>query len=178
MEPSNAPGTSAPHVKRLGDTTDRIDPRELGSERIRALGQHDAVTVDAGASIADVITRMQADTSGGAAVVLRDRRIVGIVTERDVLLKVLGRDIDTNAPVDTIMTPDPQTLTADSTLRDALGLMERGHYRHVPLVEEDGSIAGIVSQQNVLEYVAEAFPQEILNLPPRPHQKMEKEEGG
>ena len=172
------PGVNAHKVKRLGDTTNRIDPSELGDERIRALGQHDAVVVERNAPINDVITRMQASTSGGAAVVIDDGRVVGIVTERDVLLKVLGRDLEATTGVETIMTADPQTLTVDSTLREALALMEHGHYRHVPLVEADGSLAGIGSQQDVLEYVAEAFPQEILNLPPRPHQKMEKEEGG
>ncbi len=108
----------------------------------------------------------------------RDGRLAGIVTERDVLMKVLGSDVDTSGPVEGIMTADPETLTADGSLREALVMMEQGHYRHIPLVEDDGSVVGILSQQDVLEYVAEAFPQEILNLPPRPHQKMEQEEGG
>ena len=169
-----------PQTKRLGDTTERISRRDLQNERIRALGRHDAVAVDASAPIDDVIRRMQASasTSRGAAVITREGRLAGIVTERDVLLKVIGSDVDTSAAVETIMTPDPETLTADGSLREALAMMEHGHFRHIPLVEGDGAVVGILSQQDVLEYVAEAFPQEILNLPPRPHQKMEKEEGG
>jgi hypothetical protein len=38
-------------------------------------------------------------------------------------------------------------------------------------------VAGLLRSQDVLEYVAEAFPEEVLNLPPRPHQKMEEPEG-
>jgi len=169
-----------PQTKRLGDTTERISRRDLQSERIRALGRHDAVAVDAGTPISQVIRQMQsaASTSRGAAIVTREGRLTGIVTERDVLLKVLGRDVDPGGPVEGIMTADPETLTADGSLREALAMMEHGHYRHIPIVEDDGAVVGILSQQDVLEYVAEAFPQEILNLPPRPHQKMEKEEGG
>ncbi|MBA2253590.1 MAG: CBS domain-containing protein [Chloroflexi bacterium] len=169
-----------PQTKRLGDTTERISRRDLQSERIRALGRHDAVAVDAGTPISQVIRQMQsaASTSRGAAIVTREGRLAGIVTERDVLLKVLGRDVDPSGPVEGIMTADPETLTADGSLREALAMMEHGHYRHIPIVEDDGAVVGILSQQDVLEYVAEAFPQEILNLPPRPHQKMEKEEGG
>jgi hypothetical protein len=55
--------------------------------------------------------------------------------------------------------------------------MEGGHFRHVPLIEADGTLVGLLRQHDLLAYVAEAFPQEILNLPPRPHQKMEEPEG-
>jgi CBS-domain-containing membrane protein len=55
--------------------------------------------------------------------------------------------------------------------------MERGGYRNLPLVDDDGDLVGLLRQQDLLEYIAEAFPQEILNLPPRPHQTMEEPEG-
>jgi signal-transduction protein with cAMP-binding, CBS, and nucleotidyltransferase domain len=164
-------------TKSLGNTTEHLSRRDFQREKIRALGPHEAITVEAGSRIDEIIPRMQQGSSGGAALVMRDKTLVGIVTERDILLKVLGHDLDPATTVDEIMTHDPQTLTADAFLWEALAMMEQGHYRHIPLV--DGTApAGILSQQNVLEYVAEAFPQEILNLPPRPHQKMEKEEGG
>jgi hypothetical protein len=54
--------------------------------------------------------------------------------------------------------------------------MEAGGYRNLPLVE-DGQVVGLLRQHDLLDYIAEAFPQEILNLPPRPHQLMEEPEG-
>jgi CBS domain-containing protein len=76
------------------------------------------------------------------------------------------------------MTVDPTTLPVeDATVGDAMALMDSGRYRTVPLVDGDGRLAGIVHQREVIEYVAESFPQEILNLPPRPHQQMEAPEG-
>jgi CBS domain-containing protein len=75
------------------------------------------------------------------------------------------------------MTPEPRTLSAESTVGEALELMEAGRYRTIPLLDEAGAPVGMLRQQDIIEYVAEAFPQEILNLPPRPHQMMEEQEG-
>ena len=110
-------------------------------------------------------------------VAVEGERLTGILTERDILMKVLGRPVDPAASVDAYMTAHPDTLTADATVGDALALMDRGGYRHVPIVDGKGRIAGLLRQQDVLEYLAEAFPEEILNLPPRPHQRMEEPDG-
>ena len=84
------------------------------------------------------------------------------------------------------MTKEPHTLSADASLLEAMQSMESGHYRNVPLVEPDGSVVGLLRQQDLIafhnpayfdDYAAEAFPEEILNLPPRPHQLMEEPEG-
>ena len=56
--------------------------------------------------------------------------------------------------------------------------MQTGRYRNVPLVDDDDSSIGVVRPQDILKYLAEAFPEELLNLPPRPHQRMSKPEGG
>lgn len=91
---------------------------------------------------------------------------------------MLARGVDPDALVDGYMTRDPDTLTSDSTVVEALQLMERGGYRNIPLKDADGRIEGVLRQQDILEFVAEAFPQEILNLPPRPHQVMTEADGG
>ena len=47
--------------------------------------------------------------------------------------------------------------------------MQTGRYRNVPLLDDDGpSSTGVVRPQDILKYLAEAFPEELLNLPPRP----------
>ena len=50
--------------------------------------------------------------------------------------------------------------------------MQTGRYRNVPLVDDDGPSSGVVRQQDIIKYLAESFPEELLNLPPRPHQRM------
>jgi CBS domain-containing protein len=134
-------------------------------------------SVQAGSTIGAAIAAMQ-QHGGDSLLVLVGDRLLGILTERDIVLKVLARGVDPDALVDGFMTPNPDTLTPDSTLVDALELMERHGYRSVPLVDREGRIPGVVRQGDILAFVAEAFPQEILNLPPRSDQVPNRAEGG
>ena len=161
-------------IKAPGHTTERVTRAELRTERIKVLRQRDPVRVPIGTPLREAIAQMQAN--GGEPILVTDgSRLAGVITERDVLHKVLGKDPDLGAPVDRVMTPDPQSLTSEATVWEALELMDRGGFRTIPLVDADGSLDGLLRQQDILEYVAEAFPQEILNLPPRPHQVMDEE---
>jgi CBS domain-containing protein len=163
-------------LKAPGATTERISRAQLRTERIKTLGHRDPVTVASGTPLRAAIATMQAN-DGEPILIADGARLVGVLTERDVMLKVLGRDGILDEPVDGVMTRDPRTLTSESTVGEALELMESGRYRTVPLLDETGAPTGLLRQQDIVEYVAEAFPQEILNLPPRPHQVMEQQEG-
>jgi CBS domain-containing protein len=150
--------------------------RDLRSERVRVVMRASPVVVGSGSSLGDGIAAIQAERAD-CLLVAADRRLVGILTERDVLLKVVGREVDLAAPVDRFMTSDPDALAPDATIGEALALMDKGGYRHLPLVDEAGQIAGLLRQQDILAYVAEAFPESILNLPPRPHQHLQEQDG-
>ena len=164
-------------LKRPNDTTEALTRRELRSEKLKAVGRREPAIVTPGVSIGDAVERMQ--QNGGEALLICDGdRLVGILTERDVMLKVLARGVDMDASVDRFMTAQPDTLTSDATVEDALRLMERGGYRTIPLAESDCKVVGVLRQQDIVQFVAEAFPQEILNLPPRPHQVADQPEGG
>ncbi len=55
--------------------------------------------------------------------------------------------------------------------------MHDGGYRHMPVVEPDGAVAGVVSVKRVAEYLVEHFPATIYNLPPDPAQRIDAAEG-
>jgi CBS domain-containing protein len=110
--------------------------------------------------------------------VMSGDRLVGVLTERDVVQRVLGRGIDPHALVDGFMSHDPAVLPPESTLVEALERMVRHGDRMIALVDGEGRLVGAVRQGDILAFVAEAFPQEILNLPPRPGQVMDQPEGG
>jgi CBS domain-containing protein len=76
------------------------------------------------------------------------------------------------------MTTGPRTLRLDQSVGDAMALMRTGRFRNVPLVDDEGRLVGVVRQVDILKFLAESFPEELLNLPPRPHQRMEQPEGG
>ena len=145
-------------------------------EPLRLLGPRKPLCLSPDATLADAV-RLMREHHVGCVLAVEHDRLVGILTERDLLLKVVGRKVDLAAPVDQFMTAGPDALTPEATMGEALALMDRGGYRHVPLVDESGQIAGLLRQQDILAYVAEAFPESILNLPPRPHQQMQEQDG-
>lgn len=161
------------------ETKDRVLGSEVFREPVSLLCSRRPIGVDAGVSVADAIATM-AEHRIGCLLVTRDERLVGIFTERDVILRILreGRD-PARTPVDEVMTPDPETLPIDAEICWAVNRMSHGGYRHVPLVDGDDRPVGIVSVKDVLDYLAEFFPDQIQNIPPRPGLEITRDrEGG
>jgi len=129
---------------------------------------------------ATVRTAVQRMHSGARSCVLavEDDRLVGIFTERDVLTRCMGGDFDWDQPLDRdLLTRKPVTIAAETTVGDAIALMQRHNYRTLPVIE-DGAVIGLVRLGELLQHFVESFPEEVLNLPPRPHQVVAKREGG
>jgi CBS domain-containing protein len=148
-------------------------------ERLRVLSRREPVTVPPGTSLADCIAAIQRTGTGDSVFVADGNgRLAGVLTERDIFGRIVGGDVDLRQPVETMMTTDPRHLHLDETVRDAIDLMQTGRYRNVPLLDEEDHLIGVVRPQDILKFLAEAFPEELLNLPPRPHQRMRKAEGG
>jgi CBS domain-containing protein len=150
----------------------------LAEERLRVLSGRQPVTVPPGTSLADCVRAIQRTGTGDSVFVCeRDGRLVGVLTERDIFGRIVGGNIDLREPVETLINRSPKTLDLEDTIRDAIVLMQTGRYRNVPLVDEDGRLVGVVRQADIIKYLAESFPEELLNLPPRPHQRMKEPEG-
>jgi len=164
-------------TKTIDATTEHMARRELRRQPLKAVARQAPAFIQSGSSIGEAIAAMQSH-AGDSLLVCVGERLLGVLTERDIVQRVLARGVEPDALVDVFMTREPDTLTPDSTLVEALELMERHGYRSVPLVSPDGRIEGVVRQTDILAFVAEAFPQEILNLPPRPEQVAETAEGG
>ena len=148
-------------------------------ERLIVVGRKEPVTVPPGTSLADCVAAIQRTGTGDSVfVILPDRRLVGLLAERDIFGRIVGGDVDLSQPVETMMTTSWHHLHFEETVRDAIELMQTGRYRNVPLLDDDDHLMGVIRPQDILEYLAEAFPEELLNLPPRPHQRMHKAEGG
>ncbi|HUI27813.1 MAG TPA: CBS domain-containing protein [Candidatus Kryptonia bacterium] len=105
----------------------------------------------------------------GCVLVERHGKLAGILTERDVLTKVAisGIDLD-QTQVSSIMTSAPETLSLDDRIAYALNKMVVGGFRHLPLVDAAQRPVGVISMRNVVEYIVDLFPNEVLNLPPEP----------
>lgn len=98
----------------------------------------------------------------------RTRRIVGIFTERDLVGRALGVRGWAKAPVRRFMTPAPETLRLRDPVAYAFNKMSVGRFRHVPIVDDEGRAAGVVSTTDLVDLIVELCPEEVLNLPPEP----------
>ncbi len=147
------------------------------NEKIGTLKLAAPLCVEIGTSVGEVINEFQRHTIG-CVLVCDGPKLVGIMTERDVLLKVVARDVSSEEPVEKFMTPDPVTFTPDRTIGDAIDLMDQENFRNIPIVSaETGEAIAVFSIKDVIDYVVESFPEQVMNLPPRPHQEMKTPEG-
>jgi len=150
----------------------------ITEERLRVLSRRQPVTVEPGTSLADCVRAIQRTGTGDSVFVCdASGRLLGVLTERDVFARIVGGTIDLQQPVESLMTTDPKTLDLDDTIRDAIVLMRTGRYRNVPMVDANRRLVGVVRQSDIIKFLAESFPEELLNLPPRPHQRMKEPEG-
>jgi predicted transcriptional regulator len=146
---------------------------------IRDLHYHPPLCVQRTAKLAGAVKLMW-EHSVGAVMVQEGERLVGILSERDILRKVLGMDVNLHeVTVEKYMTRNPEALKLDDVIAYAIHTMHLGGFRHVPLVDNEHRPVGILSVKDVNEYIVSFIAQQILTLPPDPHRKYEpRVEGG
>jgi CBS domain-containing protein len=103
----------------------------------------------------------------GAVLVTEGKHLLGIFTERDVLTKVVGREMDLDGTtIGELMTPDPETLGVDDPVVFALKTMHEGGFRHVPLLDTNNRPIAVISVKDVVEFAVRLFAKELLTAPP------------
>ena len=106
-------------------------------------------------NVLDSARRMR-DRQVGTLIVVDDMRPVGILTDRDLTVRVLAAGLDPQATrVSEVMTPSPTTIGEDDSIETAVGYMRAGRFRRLPVVGRDGRVVGILALDDVLELVAE-----------------------
>jgi CBS domain-containing protein len=97
----------------------------------------------------------------GAVMVLEHGALKGIVTERDLVGRLLARDRDPGATrLAEIMTADPETLSPGDSALDALEKMRAGRYRHLPVLD-GGEVVGMVSIRDLFEAIRRSLEEEL-----------------
>jgi len=104
--------------------------------------------------------KLMAQKNVGAVMVVSEKHLVGIFTERDVVIRVIAADRDpATTTIGEVMTPDPVCVEPNEIFGRALLLMHDHGFRHVPVVE-NGEPVGIVSSRSALDPEMEEFTAE------------------
>ena len=102
------------------------------------------------ASVAEA-ARIMSDRRIGSLVVLDGLRVVGILTERDLLTRIVAQKRDpSETRVDEVMTNEVIVCRPETTLQECKGLISRGRVRHLPVVDRDNQLIGLVTSGDIL----------------------------
>ena len=138
--------------------------RNLKSETVARLYPTQPWLVQATQSIADAV-KLMCEKKVGCVLVCEQRRIVGIFTERDLLRRVVSQGRSLDLLMSECMSPDPVTVHPRDSISCAIKRMQKGGYRHLPVVIEEKPV-GILSVKRIVHYLVEHFPTKVYNLPP------------
>ncbi len=135
---------TSPALGRAGGTP------VAGELRVSDVMTREVVTVSPRDTIVEAARRM-AENRVGSVVVVEDERVVGILTEGDIVVRVVARGLD---PYKTLvrdaMTPNPVTVSENTPLHLAADLMRRRGIGHLPVVDSRGRLVGIVTRSDII----------------------------
>jgi CBS domain-containing protein len=113
------------------------------------------VSLGPGATVHEAACVMTRANCGSMLVIDAGSKLLGIVTERDLMTRVLAKALDpATTLLSGIMTPHPQCITPDTRVADAVLIMIERGFRHLPVIGDGGHIHGVFS-------VRDALPREI-----------------
>jgi CBS domain-containing protein len=127
--------------------------------------------------VAEAIRLMREHRVGCLIVLEESGRLSGILTERDVARRILAPGKPLSTPVVECMTPDPVTVSSKEPIRVAIQRMEKGSYRHLPVIDERQRVIGILSIKRIVHYLVEHFPGTVYCQPPQARQAPPRREG-
>jgi CBS domain-containing protein len=133
-------------------------------KNILAEKRGDVVTIEPTADLATAV-KLLAERRIGVVVILgADHRIVGILSERDIVRALAERGAKAlNEPISLVMTRDVKTCSENDTIGGLMGRMTTGKFRHMPVVQQ-GKLIGIVSIGDVVKSRVEEIGQETKTL--------------
>ena len=121
-----------------------------------------AVTCRASRTITDVAREMHENEVGCVVITDPSDHIAGIVTDRDLVVRAMARELPGSTPVAEVMTHDVVQLHADADLEAACNMMAAWGTRRIPLVRADGVVLGVVSHDDVSRALAESIEEAAI----------------
>jgi CBS domain-containing protein len=125
---------------------------------------NDIYSLPSDASVYSAIELM-ADKRVGALLVVDEGHLVGVISERDYARKVIlnGRS-SKDTFIREIMTPSPITINCDTSVEDAMRTMTENRIRHLPVVNSEGHVAGVLSLGDLVNWIVTSQDEAIAHL--------------
>src|SRR5215213_3582727 len=134
-------------------------PMEKG---IREVMTSNPRTIEADKPVADA-AKMMRDEDVGLAPIVEGDRLIGTLTDRDIAIRVVAEGKDPQSTtVREVATTSVVTVDPDQNLDEALRLMAKNQVRRLPVVEEDGKLAGVVAQADVAKHASDQQTGEVV----------------
>lgn len=106
-------------------------------------------------TVYDVVCKMAASNIG-SIIVAESRKPIGIFTERDLMRKVVSRNVDVKtALMESVMTPNPVCIKEQTPLIKIMAAMRLGKFRHLVIIDGEGLLKGVVSIKDALNFITD-----------------------
>lgn len=130
--------------------------QSLLKDRVVALVPKAPISVASDMAVRDVIKLLIEKRIGSVLVVDAEKKVVGIFSERDALMKLNTEAASLgDCPVSDFMTQNPRTLVGSAKIAFAVKEMDLGGYRHLPIVDGAANPTGIISVRDILRYLTD-----------------------
>lgn len=148
------------------EITDNLaEEQEIDNSRFEApiseLNLSNLISVDLEMKLEDLVNLLQ-EKNIGAVTITENEKLVGIITERDMLLKVVGvLDNWREISVKEVMTEEPKCLTEDVSIATCIKLICFKEFRHIPIVDENQKPIKMLSIKDILKFIVDLFPNQV-----------------
>ncbi len=120
------------------------------SSKVRDVAKREAISLSPDASVMDAAKQMYSNGVGSVVVTSPEGNVIGIFTERD-LARVVSQGLSYATRIGDVMTKNPVTISEDETLSKAVEIMSLHKIRHLPVVDKDGKLVGIITARDVVD---------------------------
>lgn len=150
----------------------RID---LDDESIAQIGLQPPLCVAPETSLREALLILRAQYRG-SLLICRDQKLVGILTEHDVV-RILVEDTDLALPIADEMVGQPVTLRQNDSIASAIRRMAKNGFRRLPVVDDRNRPLGLADVEGIVHFIVQHFPEAVYNLPPVANPATREREG-
>ena len=121
-------------------------------------------SIDRDETVLDCVAKLN-ELQVGALLIIEGKKLVGIVSERDIIRKVVGkRKNSAQFKVEEIMTTELTTVTPQTTVADAMNIVTTSRIRHLPVLDRQKHVAGLISIGDLVNWVMQQQQRHIEEL--------------